>query len=60
MRESLCEPLYMTFLQSSQGDNSSLAATTLLAKRDRKRVIDDTKQFGILTFHTLVEKHKVF
>ena len=26
-----------TFLQSPQGDDSSLAATTLLAKLDRKR-----------------------
>ena len=32
-----CESLYKTFLQSSQGDNSSLAATALLAKLDRKR-----------------------
>ena len=29
--------LYRTFLQSSQGDNSSLAATASLAKLDRKR-----------------------
>ena len=32
-----CESLYKTFLQSPQGDNSSLAATALLAKLDRKR-----------------------
>ena len=32
-----CESLYKTFLQSSQGDDSSLAATALLAKLDRKR-----------------------
>ena len=32
-----CESLYETFLQSPQGDNSSLAATALLAKLDRKR-----------------------
>ena len=32
-----CESLYKTFLQTSQGDNSSLAATALLAKLDRKR-----------------------
>ena len=32
-----CESLYKTFLQSPQGDDSSLAATTLLAKLDRKR-----------------------
>ena len=30
-------PLYKTFLQSPQGDNSSLAATALLAKLDRKQ-----------------------
>ena len=32
-----CESLYKTFLQSPQGDNSSLAATALLAKLDGKR-----------------------
>ena len=32
-----CESLYKTFLQSSQGDDSSLAATALLAKLDRNR-----------------------
>ena len=32
-----CESLYKTFLQSPQGDNSSLADTALLAKLDRKR-----------------------
>ena len=32
-----CKSLYKTFLQSPQGHNSSLAATTLLAKLDRKR-----------------------
>ena len=32
-----CESLYKTFLQSPQGDNSSLAATALLAKLKRKR-----------------------
>ena len=32
-----CESLYKTFLQSPPGDDSSLAATTLLAKLDRKR-----------------------
>ena len=31
------ESLYRTFLQSPQGDDSSLAATALLAKLDRKR-----------------------
>ena len=31
-----CESLYRTFLQSPQGDNSSLAATDLLAKLVRK------------------------
>ena len=32
-----CESLYKTFLQSPQGDDSSVAATALLAKLDRKR-----------------------
>ena len=32
-----CESLYKTFLQSPQGDDSSLAARALLAKLDRKR-----------------------
>ena len=32
-----CEFLYKTFLQSPQGDDSSLAATALLAKLDKKR-----------------------
>ena len=32
-----CESLYKIFLQSPQGDDSSLAATALLAKLDRKR-----------------------
>ena len=31
-----CESLYKTFLQSPQGDDSSLAATALLSKLDRK------------------------
>ena len=32
-----CESVYKTFLQSTQGGDSSLAATALLAKLDRKR-----------------------
>ena len=32
-----CESLYKTLLQSPQGDDSSLAATALLAKLDRKQ-----------------------
>ena len=32
-----CESLYKTFLQSPQGDDSSLVATALLAKLERKR-----------------------
>ena len=32
-----CKSLYKTFLQSPQGDDSSLSATALLAKLDRKR-----------------------
>ena len=31
-----CESFYKTFLQSPQEDDSSLAATALLAKLDRK------------------------
>ena len=55
-----CKLLYKTFLQSPQGDDSSLAATTLFAKLDRKRRIDGPRQFGALTFYTPVEKHGVF
>ena len=32
-----CESLYKTFLQSPQGDDSSLAATALLVKLDQKK-----------------------
>ena len=32
-----CESLYKTFLQSPQEDDSSLAATALFSKLDRKR-----------------------
>ena len=35
--DAKCESLYKTFLQSSQGDELSLAATALLATLDRKR-----------------------
>ena len=35
--DAKCESLYKTFLQSPQGDDSSLTATALLAKLDRKR-----------------------
>ena len=35
--DAKCESLYKTFLQSIQGDDSSLAATALFAKLDRKR-----------------------
>ena len=55
-----CESLYKTFLQSPQGDNSSLAATALLAKLDRNGGTDGPRQFGALTSHTLVEKRGVF
>ena len=58
--DAKCESLYKTFLQSPQGDDSSLAATALLSKLDRKRGIDGPKQFGALTSHTLVEKRGVF
>ena len=36
-RDADCESLYKTFLQFPQRDDSSLAATALLAKLDRKR-----------------------
>ena len=55
-----CESLYNTFLQSPQGDDSSLVATALLAKLDRKLSIDGPRQFGALTSHTLVQKHGGF
>ena len=32
-----CESLYKTFLKSPQGDDSSLAATSLLVELDRRR-----------------------
>ena len=35
--DAACKSPYRTFLQSSQGDDLSLAATALLAKLDRKR-----------------------
>ena len=55
-----CESFYKTFLQSPQGDDSSLAATALLAKLDRKRRDRWSEAVGALTFHTLVEKRGVF
>ena len=51
-----CESLYKTFLHSPQGDDSSLAATALLAKLERKR----RDRWFESTFHTLVEKRGVF
>ena len=35
-RDADCESLYKTFLQSPEGDDSSLGAAALLAKLDRK------------------------
>ena len=35
--DAKCESLYRTFLQSLQGENSSLVATFLLATLDRKQ-----------------------
>ena len=55
-----CESLYKIFLQSPQGDESSLAATALLAKLDKSGGIDSPRQFGALTSHTLDEKRGVF
>ena len=37
-----CKCLYKTFLQSTQGDDSSLAATALLAKLDSSDVVKTT------------------
>ena len=51
-----CESLYKTFLQSPQGDESSLAATALLASLTESGGIDGPKQFGALTSHTLVQR----
>ena len=55
-----CESLYKTFLQSPQEDDSSLAATALRVKLDKKRRDLWPRQFGALTSHSLVEKHGVF
>ena len=55
-----CESLNKTFLQSSQGDDSSLAATALLAKLTESGEVNGPRQFGALTSHTLVEKRGVF
>ena len=53
-----CKFLHKTFLQSPQGDDSSLAATALLANLDRKR--RDQWFKAASTFNTLVEKCGVF
>ena len=56
-----CESLYKTFLQSPQGDDSSLAATQLcFSSLTKSGGIDGLTQFGALTSHTLVKKHEVF
>ena len=55
-----CESLYKTFQQSPQGDDSSLAATALLPSLTESGGINGPRQFGALTSHTLVEKHRVF
>ena len=55
-----CESLYKTFQQSPQGDDSSLAATALLPSLTESGEINGPRQFGALTSHTLVEKHRVF
>ena len=49
------------FLLSPQRDDSSLDATALLAKLDRKRRDrDGPKQFETSTFYTLVVKYGVY
>ena len=55
-----CKSLYETFLQSPQGDDSSLAATLCLPSLTRSGDIDGPRKFGASTFHTLVKKHGVF
>ena len=55
-----CESLYKTFLQSSQGDDSSLAIQLCLPSLTESRGIDGLRQFRASTSHTLVEKHGVF
>ena len=55
-----CESLYKTFLQSPQGDDSSLAVKLCLPSLTESVGIDGPKQFGALTSHTLVEKGGVF
>ena len=54
------ESLYKPFLQSPQGNDSSLAATALFASLTESEGIDGLRLFGALTSHTLVEKHGVF
>ena len=62
----MCECFYTTFMQSPQGDNSSLTAIALFDKlREAINLtgsegMDSVKQFGALTFHTLVEKYGVY
>ena len=51
-RDAECESLRTTFLQSPQGDDSSLAATALLTKLTGTGGIDDPKQFKPLHFNT--------
>ena len=55
-----CESLYRTFLQSPQGDDSSLAATACLPSLTGSGGTEGSRLFGALTFHTLIEKHGVF
>ena len=55
-----CKFLYTTFLYSSQRDDSSLAATALLAKRDRKRRDRWSEAVGASTLHTVVVKNRVY
>ena len=53
-----CKSLYKTFLQSPQGDDSSL--TTLLAKLDRKRRDRWSEAVRSIDFSHSVEKRGVF
>ena len=55
-----CESLYRTFLQSPQGNDSSLFATAMLAKLDRKRKNRWSEAVWNIEFHTIIDKHGVF
>ena len=55
-----CESLYRTFLHSPEGNDTNRAATALLLRLDKISKIDGRRQFRLLTFCTLAEKHGVY